>query len=88
MQYEVITLLNGESQTQETIAVTVPEDKAIVLTQVPVAALPDSTFLYVSWTDQTQTHSGHTCYFPERYKAYDLPEADVRAHWVEGARGA
>jgi beta-mannosidase len=40
-------------------------------------------FLFFSWTGEDGRLLGENDYFPRPYKAYDLPQADVKAQWSE-----
>jgi beta-mannosidase len=59
----------------------VSPDAATELARVRLADLKPGEFLFFSWHDKAGNLVGENDYFPQAYKAYDLPEARVRARW-------
>ncbi len=81
--YSIVSL-TGEVRFENTVRATIPEDKAIELIRLSSEQLGSDTFVVISWQDETGQHSGNSTYFHQRFKAYDLPIANVRCEWVVG----
>ncbi len=58
-------------------------DAAIAVTRVAVADLAPDEFLFFAWKDAHGHVIGENDYFPQPYKAYDLPRAELRHEVVE-----
>jgi len=62
-------------------------DAATELARIKLADLKPSEFLFFSWRDRAGKLLGENDYFPQPYKAYDMPAAKVTSRW-ESTDGA
>jgi len=79
---------DGSRTGHGTHGVVVPPDRAVEVVRLPAGAVPEQAFLHLHWHDAGQRHVGENVWFPKRFKAYSLPEAQVTARWreVDGER--
>ena len=66
---------------------TISPDKATELARIALDDLQPTEFLFFSWTGADGRLLGENDYFPQAYKAYDLPQAKVTSRWVSGEDG-
>ncbi|MEO6012803.1 MAG: glycoside hydrolase family 2 protein [Devosia sp.] len=59
----------------------VSPDAASDLTRIALVDLKPTEFLFFSWRDKAGTLLGENDYFPQPYKAYDMPQAKVTSRW-------
>jgi len=74
---------DGSRSDHGTHAVEVPADRAVEVLRLVPGTVPEQAFLHLQWTDVEQRHVGENVWFPKRFKAYALPEAQVTARWVD-----
>jgi len=79
--------IGGASRTVFTGRGNISPDVAKELGRIALDDLQPSEFLYFSWTDKAGRLLGENDYFPQPYKAYDLPDAKVTGRWVSGDNG-
>jgi len=65
----------------------VSPDKAGELARIALEDLKPSEFLFFSWRDKAGKLLGENDYFPQPYKAYDIPQARVTSRWESSAAG-
>ena len=66
---------------------TISPDKATELARIALDDLQPTEFLFFSWTGADGRLLGENDYFPQAYKAYDLPQAKVTSRWEAGENG-
>ncbi len=66
---------------------TVPPDRSVELARLALDDLRPGEFLFFSWRDRSGTLMGENDFFPQPYKAYDLPQARVGARWESSDGG-
>src|SRR5690606_7549079 len=69
------TLWSGEAK--------ITPDAALPVTTLALSDLADDEFLSFSWTDDAGNLLGQNDYFPQPYKAYELPQPNISARWAE-----
>jgi beta-mannosidase len=71
----------GKSRTVFTGKGTVSPDTATELARISLADLKPSEFLFFAWRDKAGKLIGENDYFPQPYKAYDMPQAKITSRW-------
>jgi beta-mannosidase len=66
---------------------TVSPDGASELARIKLGDLKPSEFLFFSWRDKAGELLGENDYFPQPYKAYDMPAAKVTSRWESSDAG-
>ncbi|HVX82848.1 MAG TPA: glycoside hydrolase family 2 protein [Devosiaceae bacterium] len=56
-------------------------DAAVEIARIGAEKLRPGEFLFFSWTGEDGRVLGENDFFPEAYKYYDLPHAEVKASW-------
>jgi len=74
---------DGTRSSLDTHSVVVPGDRAVEVARLPAGTVPEQAFLHLQWTDVEERHVGENVWFPQRFKAYSLPEACVTARWID-----
>jgi beta-mannosidase len=62
-------------------------DAAVEVGRVKLDDLDADEFLFFSWRDKSGALLGENDYFPQPYKAYEIPRAKVSAKWESGTAG-
>ena len=60
----------------------VSPDAASELARIAPEDLRATEFLFFAWSDKAGNLLGENDYFPQPYKAYDMPEARITSRWV------
>ncbi|MEQ1901464.1 MAG: glycoside hydrolase family 2 protein [Devosia sp.] len=79
--------IGGRARTIFTGKGMVSPDAARELGRVALDDLKPAEFLFFSWRDKDGTLLGENDYFPQPYKAYDIPMARVTSKWESGPSG-
>jgi len=79
--------VGGKSRVVFTGRGSVPPDRAGELARIALSDLKPSEFLFFSWRDKAGKLLGENDYFPQPYKAYDIPQAKVTSRWESSAAG-
>jgi beta-mannosidase len=75
--------LSGSTRELWSGTLEIPQDTAIVATEIALPDLAEDEFLLFSWTDADGKPLGQNDYFPKPYKAYELPRPSISAIWAE-----
>jgi beta-mannosidase len=62
-------------------------DVAVELARISPADLRADEFVFFTWVGPDGVELGANDYFPQPYKAYDLPEAKIASRWESGDGG-
>ncbi len=65
----------------------VSPDGASELARIALGDLQPSEFLFFAWRDKAGKLLGENDYFPQPYKAYDMPQAKVTSRWESSEAG-
>ncbi len=79
--------VGGKSRIVFTGKGNVSPDASSELTRIALGDLKPSEFLFFSWRDKAGGLIGENDFFPQPYKAYDMPEAKVTSRWESGDAG-
>jgi len=77
----------GEARVVFTGRGSVSPDKARELARIALGDLRPSEFLFFSWRDKAGSLLGENDYFPQPYKAYEIPQAKVTSRWESSDAG-
>lgn len=75
--------VSGESRNLNSGNSAIGPDAAIGIATIAVADLAADEFLYFSWKDAAGTVLGENDYFPQPYKAYELPQPTITSRWSD-----
>ena len=78
--------VGGKSRIVFTGKSSVSPDASAELARIALDDLKPSEFLFFAWRDKAGNLIGENDYFPQPYKAYDMPQAKVSSRW-ESADG-
>jgi beta-mannosidase len=79
--------VGGKSRVVFTGRGNVSPDASAELARIALDDLKPTEFLFFSWRDKAGTLLGENDYFPQPYKAYELPAAKVTSKWEAGEAG-